>query len=71
MPVRAVGLDRNDDSREDYQVLAMVLELQGPNEQVEALACASWGLPQVMRRVTLESIRGALGGYARLRLAEG
>ena len=70
VPVRGVAFDGSDDSREDYQVLAMVLALDGPDQQVEALACADWGLPQVMRRVTLESIGRSLGDHAELRLTE-
>lgn len=61
-----VGFDGGDDSREDYQTLALVLGLEGPDDRVQSLACAEWGLPQVMQRVTVEGMRQALGSHASL-----
>ncbi len=65
-----VGFDGSDNSREDYQTLALVLALEGPDQRVESLACAQWGVPQVMKRVTVEGIRRALGSHASLTLAD-
>ena len=64
----AVGFDGNDNSREDYQTLALVLALEGPDERVQSLACAEWGIPQVMPRVTVDGMRRALGSHATLAL---
>ena len=63
-----VGFDGSDDSREDYQTLALVLSLEGPDERVQSLACAEWGVPQVMKRVTVDGVRQALGSHAGLTL---
>ena len=63
-----VGFDGNDNSREDYQTLALVLALEGPDDRVQSLACAEWGIPQVMQRVTVDGVRRALGSHATLTL---
>ena len=64
----AVGFDGNDSSREDYQTLALVLALEGPDDRVQSLACAEWGIPQVMPRVTVDGMGRALGSHATLTL---
>lgn len=61
----------DDDGGEDYNVLALVLALEGPDARVRALACADWGIPQGMPRVTVRMMRAALGDAFDLRLAEG
>lgn len=63
-----VGFDGGDDSQEDYQTLALVLRLEGPDDRVQSLVCAEWGVPQVMQRVTVDGIRRALGSHASLNL---
>lgn len=69
---RALPVMRSDrdDSRDDYRVLALVMKLAGPDPQVQALACADWGIPQGGPRVTVRVIRAALGDRVALRLAE-
>lgn len=67
--MRAVSLEGRDDSGEDYRVLALILDLEGPDPRVHALACANWGIPSGMPRVTVRSIRASLGEGFELRLA--
>lgn len=68
-PIRVASFG-TDDSRNDYEVLALVMKLDGPNTQVEALACADWVIPQGIRSVTVETIRASLGAAIELRLAD-
>ena len=61
------GWDR--DGRMDYEVTALVIDLESARQpHVKTLTCADWGLPQDTIHITVEKVRQALGGMARLEL---
>lgn len=66
---RASPVSRRDEGHDGYHVLALALKLCGPDPRLEGLACARWGLPQGMPRVTVRVMREALGDRFALELA--